>query len=201
MSSHITPPFDYPWDGLESYLSKSGQEELWLLGYGRLMNQVSASLTLRTTDKDVAKPVVAYGLKRIFNYKMPEVSYERHGDPKSSRHIAALNVLATGDSKDEVNGVMVRVAFDDLDALRTREVGYDLIAVAGYDWQTKEPLEHGIFALSCPEVYQEILPHVGYLGICRSGAKAISAAFHDFFIQSTCLANGESLAEWGDLND
>ena len=191
--------FPYPWDGLEVFLDSAATNEVVLLAYGSLMSEPSAKLTLPIAEDAKFIPAIGYGVKRIFNYLLPEEAYKRHGEPVSETHVAALNVTHTAKHEDTVNGVLVRVEANNIDLLRQREIDYDLIQVATEYWDSRQKVTEPVFVLECKKTQNSILPHLNYLKICEDAARAVSDEFLSFFRTTTFLADQTPLADWEHL--
>ena len=84
----------------------------YVFGYGSLMNQESLQATL--PGKQIASWVVLKGYRRAFN----------KAGRKGHRY---LNLKP--DSASQVKGVLIEVTEDELDALKKREEGYNMIDV------------------------------------------------------------------------
>jgi len=190
---HI-PYFRHPWTGAEAYLTSVGTNELRLLSYGSLMNQTSATLTIPVNTS--SEPAIGYGIRRIFNYRMSADGFERHGNPYSVNHVAALNVLSTGNLKDAVNGLLLHVPVSSVDELRKREIGYDLVPITAEHWEPRRPIPEPVFSLECPDTDQTIVPHLQYLKTCETGAQSVSDSFLTFFRNTTFLADDTRLVDW-----
>lgn len=193
---------DYPWDGLEDELRDAGVMSIDLAGYGSLLNAESARTTIPDTPPEGHPPIMVYGATRIFNYEMPGFFLEsRYGLDPDIAGRAALNSAWTGRSADSFNARLLTVAVEDIEALRCREVGYDLAPITWRAWDdpdaevqagytlcaTKRPVWDMVF------VNDEILPCEPYLELCRVGARGVSAAFEEMFLDSTLLADGRPL--------
>lgn len=193
--------YPYPWDTLEGDLANQERSRLFLLGYGSLTNRTSAGHTLRDV---MGVPAVAFGVRRIFNYLIPK-SNTRYGRSANPEERAALNVVPTGRAEDMVNGVLIEVPPLDVTALRGREIGYDLIPVACIRWHEREEPPFLGHILHCPDeprqgkvrTAADIMPHRGYYRVCREGAAEVGAPFLDFWLATTYLADGTTLArQW-----
>lgn len=196
--SNATSPFSfsYPWDGLETYLVDQGLYHLPLFAYGSLMNTKSARITLSQTVVDSARPVIGLGIRRVFNCAMVPAGFERHGQPVSPQHIAALGMMSTGRDEDATNGILYSIPFEELPPLREREFRYQLSRVPTLDWETREEIDTPVFVLELNETPPDVLPHVNYLKICEAGTDAVSNAFTEYFRQSTYLVDGTCLQQW-----
>src|SRR6266436_8259748 len=58
------PSFIYPWEGLETEIGSSRKNKLYLVGYGSLLNPMSAARTIANTPLMGHPPVLALGAKR-----------------------------------------------------------------------------------------------------------------------------------------
>lgn len=196
MTTLDLPKFLYPWEGLERLLPSIGFRSLRLLSYGSLINRESASITLQSHSVSSAKPAVGRGIKRLFNYRMPQVGWKRYGRPLSARHVAVLNVLSTADPTDCVNGMLQSVQFTDIERLRKREVGYALIPIRAKTWDSELADSELVYTLESTDTEEDILPHIRYLEVCEAGARAVSQEFLDYFCRTTFLADGTPLSAW-----
>lgn len=188
------PKFLYPWLELEEYMY-SNNNVLNMVGYGSLLNKVSASRTLNVVDEELV-PIICFGGKRIYNYNTPNDVVARHnGENYLGNKVACLNVKHTNNDDNYFNGLAYQIKIDEVDALRKRERGYDLIPFKCIDWNTQEP---SIKYALCAErrsfdgyyyVKNDILPIPNYHKLCAEGAKAISDEFLDFFLETTYLAD------------
>jgi hypothetical protein len=159
------PGYPYPWGGLEEELARQGSPGLQLLGYGSLVNRVSAARTLSRQVLRTMEPAVAFGARRIFNYVLPRDS-ERYGPPEEPDGRAALNVRITGEPSDALNGVLITIPIDEVPALREREVGYELAPAPCLPWPTRSERPFSAYILSCPDggrfVDNILKPHTEY---------------------------------------
>ena len=190
------PTYPYPWDGLETDLARARQS-LWLLGYGSLLNSASAAQTLTT---DVREPAIAFGAQRIFNYEMTGRTL-RYGPPETPHARGLLNVNVTGRFDDMVNGLIIKTPPSDIPALRGREVGYELVAVACMYWHRREDPPFLAYTLQRPENAQDgdmaesLEPHRMYYQVCRDGAAELGDDFLHFWLSTTYLADGQTLVQ------
>ena len=92
--------YQYSWDSLEKDLKNKGFSSLPVVAYGSLVNPESASVTFQDNSKRSHLPVIAFGVRRIFNYEMSS-KVRRYG-PVTGRNRAALNVDTTKNIKDVV---------------------------------------------------------------------------------------------------
>lgn len=192
--------YQYPWNSLEVKLKKLGRFELLLVAYGSLVNSESAKLTLSGDSVANAEPVVAFGVKRIFNYEIPPVT-GRYGSPDEPQARAALNVMVTGIIHDVTNGVLLRVPISEIPDLRRREIAYDLVPVVCLNWRDLDRPPFIAYVLQAPDrkwmgktrVRRDITPHKEYYRLCRNAAKTIGEDFLQLWLHSTYLADGVTL--------
>ena len=196
--------FDYPWSGLEQHLAQEAGQRLLLVGYGSLISLESAAETIRGVNEKEFFPVVALGAKRVFNYRIPEEVLKELGDTRPDE-VAALNVIATGQAADLINGRIVPVSADDLPGLRDREFGYHLRPVTCVRWTALDSEPFTAYVLCAEDsvvkgrqvIDNTIKPHLGYVEICTTGAKAVSESFNEVFLDTSFLADGStSLRQW-----
>ena len=199
--------FRYPWTGLEEQLAENGENQLKMIGYGSLLNPKSASRTISNTPKIGHPPVIAFGAIRLFNYLMPQqvIAGYSANCQYPDKMCAALNTRHTGRVNDVLNGRVISLHVKDLDALREREKGYDLMPVSFVPWDNVDSKPHLGFVLCASEkpwqgnvfVSDSIEPFPPYLQVCRDGAEQVSPEFHCCFLSTTVLADGVTgLAEW-----
>lgn len=188
LAAHRTASMDealpYPWSRIEGILAG---EPLMLVGYGSLLNTESAARSIPAENLDTI-PVIAYGGIREFTYRMPDRVVERRGRPDNLAAVAALNVVPHSGTDAIFNGRLFSLPTAELDPLRERERGYDLvpISIVPFDDPNAEP--QTAYALMVVEpgfrdeiLSDELLPHPGYVETCRSGALEVSPEFAAFF--------------------
>jgi hypothetical protein len=199
--ARTTPHYAYPWSGLEDELRRAGSEHFPCIGYGSLVNAESAARTLGPGDRT---RVIAFGVRRVFNYEISE-RVSRYGPPASPKSRGALNVIVTGRPEDVVNGLLFRIPVRDLAAFRAREIGYDLVPVPIVPWDRRNEPPTLAYILSCPDESREgrirtsvdVLPHRAYYKVCREGAASFGEDFLRFWLDSTYLADGITpVATW-----
>ncbi|MFQ5847284.1 MAG: hypothetical protein ACE5IQ_06350 [Candidatus Methylomirabilales bacterium] len=198
------PSYPYPWESLEGEMARRGLSHFPIVGYGSLLNSGSAARTLRDDRPVRRRPVVAFGVRRIFNYQMPP-GVERYPPPTHPRARAALNVRLTREINDVMNGIVLDTSLRDIPAMRAREVGYDLVPVACLGWTAIEDPPFLAHILCCPDEVRNgerrtsdaIEPHGEYYQVCREGAADFGAAFLRFWLATTYLADGVTpVAAW-----
>lgn len=196
--------FSYPWEGLEKKVKRMERSSLPFVGYGSLLNSASAALTLSDETLRTRRPIIAFGVRRIFNYAMgPAVG--RYGKPKQDIDSAALNIRMTRSVEDTLNAVLIEIPLSDIPTLRKREIGYDLEPVACVDWNGLQEWPFISYILLCPDeprlgkkrTNNALLPHRKYYQVCREGAKESGELFLQYWLSTTYLADGVTpVAEW-----
>ena len=198
------PIYAYPWENLEKYLQAKKQTHISFIGYGSLVNPSSAAITLNNQSLQTYKPIIVFGVRRIFNYKMPE-NVSRYDPPIHSMARAALNVRVTGKIEDIVNGIVMKLSIDEIPAVRRREKEYDLMPVVCLDWVKFESTPFLAYILRCPDELpehpcysnNELMPHHHYYSICREGAAQFGEEFLEIWLKTTYLADGvTSVYKW-----
>lgn len=194
--------YKYPWLNIENDLQSMKLNELTFIGYGSILNSKSCALTFPDLNHETFKPVIAFGTKRIFNYRMPE-KILRYGHSNNPINLAALNVRYTGKKDDLINGILVKLPINLISNFRDREIGYDLIPIVYTDWNNNRLCK--TYILRCPDEIRDgkkrtnysIKPHLYYYDVCRSGAESLGKDFLDFWLNTTYLADGKtSVSEW-----
>jgi len=189
------PPYAYPWEELVRDLRGRGGETMRLVVYGSLLSLESASHTL--SHPGAREPVLCLGGRRLFQYRIPRDN-TRYGPPPIARENAALNVVATGRLEDIFNGILLSIDLAEIDALRGREVGYDLSPVLCLRWNDLGAPPFISHTLSCPDdpdrgdgrLDATLLPHRRYYQVCREGAGSLGDRFLDLWLETTYLADG-----------
>ncbi len=186
-------PFSKP---LKYAMEREGRETILLFSYGSLMNRESASMTLSTNALETRRPVVAFGLKRLFNYDPKETSF---GPPVDPDDRAMLNVKPTNRASDQVNGVVVELPVDDVLALCKRELGYDLVPVVVADWNDPNPTYEVAYTLVASDrpryghqyTNSAINPRPEYNSLVQEGAAEYGDEFLQMWLETTYYADGE----------
>lgn len=196
--------YQYPWDTLQQDLQAARYSQITIVGYGSLVNRTSAAHTVREQSIVTAEPIVAFGVRRLFNYEMP-TDLDRYDPPINPSARAALNVHVTGKVHDVVNGVTMTLSLEEIPALRQRELYYDLVPVACLRWnQIQDPpfLAH---ILSHPDRLPDkepdndkiLEPHRHYYSLCRDGASQFGEEFLRLWLATTYLADAVTpVAQW-----
>jgi len=203
-SRWIDEKYVYPWKDLEVKLRSNGCETLKLFGFGSLINAQSAS----TNITSARGPAIAFGLKRIFNYRDHSLCTCNIGCPAKGYDCeqAKLNAALTKDPCHMINGVLYDISADDLVNLRLREQGYDLEKLAVVDF--KDALDEKICQPQIIEAYylratnpsqisNDYEPDINYVNVCTEGARFYGPAFTKLFFDTTYLCDGfVSLNQW-----
>lgn len=193
---HTLPVYRYPWHDLERAMTERTVADVPVVAYGSLLNRHSARRTLPRSVLDEAKPVVAAGVQRVFDYRMSEAK-SVYGAPLYAKASAALNVHVVGNPKSIVNGLLIRLTCEALAAFRDREEDYDLVPVACVDWEHPRESFPAYILQSEVRADSTLLPHRAYYLVCRRGASAYGEAFLRFWLQTTYLGDRTTLvADW-----
>lgn len=193
--------FPFPWEGAERFLTSHGRNAIRLIGYGSLMNPVSAARSIAETPSNGHPPVVAIGVKRVFNYKMPDSVFTRYGHVAGEWDRAGLN--AEPAIFEVINGRVIEVGVTDLPALRLRERAYDLHPVSCLSWNAKDDRPFAAYALCCRHEYFEgvrylddrLLPYMPYAKVCRDGAGMVSPQFLEMYLRTAFMADRSTTVE------
>jgi hypothetical protein len=197
----VWPSNPYPWSGLEEQL----EEPLPVVGYGSLLNTASAARTFTKTAPEGRGAVVALGMRRVFNYLMPPWVDEHYGRPDDPCARGALNAYADVQWDVLLNGVILDLHKDDVQAYRERETAYDLEPAMCLWWDAPEQPPFVAYVLCAPDTPYEgerhtgddLLPHVKYAALCEEGAAAHSPEFRRCFRETSYLADRTTtLATW-----
>ncbi len=168
---------------------------------GTLINKHSIAKTIDPAS--LHGPVVASGVRRIFNFALMDENYEEHGGRYKrstvATHCATLNILSTGNVHDKVNGILFSALADDIDSLAEREYGYDLLPVE-YRRADENAYAYMFIARQGSKavgnrVLDDILPNESSLSICLNGAATYGSAFLQMWIESCYLADETPLME------
>jgi hypothetical protein len=206
LSSYST--LRYPNDDFEDLAARFPDQKILIFGYGSLMNKLSAARSISRESIQTMRPVVAFGLKRLFNYH--PVSLERWGPDLHPREKAMLNVMPVTTYKTIINGVALEASIEDVRGLIKRERGYDLVPILIADWnsvskESPDVVVKVAYTFLVPEeircgiayIQQKYYPVKGYLKMVREGAAAFGSDFLVYFDNTTFLANGvTAINEW-----
>lgn len=198
------PGYRYPWDGLVEEMEAKCSIEITIVGYGSLVNNASAAHTLSEESLATFQPVIAFGARRLFNYEIPS-EVDRYAPAIHPLARAALNALPTGKMEDIVNGIVMKLPLTEIEAIRRREVGYDLVPVACLEWNEWEKPPFLAYILCCFDEEREgirhtndkLEPHRDYYSKCRKGASEFGEEFLRLWLATTYLADGVTpVAKW-----
>ena len=206
------PSLQYPNRGYEKILEKYENQKVLLFGYGSLMNKESASRSLKPEAVESMVPVVAFGVKRIFNYKASKT--DQWGRDLNPLEKAMLNLIPTTTYKSIANGVMIEVDQEDFMRLVQREVGYDLMPILVADWDSviaENPCVkmQVAYTFIVPDEIRngvdytqtKYYPVRGYLHASEDGASVFGKAFLKLFDYTSFLANGTTRVNQWDQKD
>lgn len=185
----------------QKILNKYPDGKVLIFGYGSLMNMQSASRSVSPESLQSMRPVVSFGLKRIFNYKAHDVSRWGKGLPDLEK--AMLNVEPMTTYRHIVNGIVMEVSPQDLAKLINREKGYDLVPVLVADWndvisQNPDVKIEVAYTFYVPDELRngvnysqtKYYPVRGYLNAVREGASIFGEQFLNYWNLTTYLGNG-----------
>lgn len=206
------PSLQYPNRGYEKILEKYDDQKVLLFGYGSLMNRESASRSLKPEAVESMLPTVAFGVKRIFNYKASKT--DQWGQGLNPLEKAMLNLIPTTTYKSIANGVVMKVDQEDFMRLVQREVGYDLMPILVADWNSviaEDPcVEIKVaYTFIVPDetrngidyTQSKYYPVRGYLHASEDGASVFGTAFLKLFDYTSFLANGTTRVYQWDQKD
>jgi len=171
------------------------------IAQGTLINKHSIDQTIGRAS--LHGPVIASGVRRIFNFALIDENYEDNGEryqrSGDATHRATLNILPTNDAQDKVNGILFSALTADIDSLAEREYGYDLLPVE-YKMAGEKAYAYMFIARQGSKVVgnrvlDDILPNESSLSICLNGAATYGLAFLQMWIESCYLANETPLME------
>ncbi len=185
------------WPGWANCLKR--KQNCYFIAQGTLINKHSIGKTIDRAR--LYGPVIASGVRRIFNFALMDENYEEHGGryKRSTKdsHCATLNIVPTGNVQDKVNGILFSTSPTDIDALAQREYGYDLLPVEYRPSDKKNPAYMFIARKESQaighRVLDNILPNESSLSICLTGAATYGKVFLDTWIESCYLADGTPL--------
>ncbi|MFA6916048.1 MAG: gamma-glutamylcyclotransferase family protein [Parachlamydiales bacterium] len=200
------PVLKYPNSDFHSLKELYPKDKILIFGYGSLINSQSASRSVSAEALESMRPVVTFGMKRIFNYKARQTAH--WGADQNEKEKAMLNITPTPTINSMINGVVMEVTAEDLAKLVDREKGYDLVPLIVISWEdfvsgNPEPKTEIAYSFIAPtELRQNILytstsfyPVRGYLHAVREGAQTLSDEFLDFLNETTYMADGTTLVK------
>lgn len=205
------PSLQYPNEGHADLPSLFPDQKVILFGYGSLMNKQSASRSITPETLATMKPVIAFGLQRVFNYKAKKTDH--WGADQNKLEKAMLNLIPTTSYKEVVNGVSIEVDAQDLPQLVQREVGYDLVPILIADWSEvseENPsvnIKVAYTFIAAPGLRNHIeytstkyYPVRGYMHAAQEGALEYGENFHDLWNHTTYLADGlTEVTDWDEV--
>jgi cation transport regulator ChaC len=154
-----------------------------VFGYGTLVDETSASLTLGREISEIA-PATLSGWRRRFSQardnRACEKTFARADDGGVPAWILGLNIEPGGATAEAPNGGLIAVEMAELERLDRRELRYDRLEVTG----AVRP-EHGagrfdrVFAYVAKPAHLAVEPPAGAV-ILASYARAVEAAFDRF---------------------
>ncbi|MBA3238946.1 MAG: hypothetical protein H0T62_11455 [Parachlamydiaceae bacterium] len=202
------PFYTYPNNGHELVMERFPNEKVLLFGYGSLMNKESASRSMGPDALNSMYPAIAFGVKRMFNYKAKKT--EHWGENQDIKEKAMLNVVQTLNMSSIANGVVVEVDLEDFTRLVQRETGYDLVPVLIGAWKNIEEQDPDVeirVAYTFAAAHElrdhidytstEFYPVRGYLHAVQDATKAYGDVFATMWNATTFLADGTtSINDW-----
>lgn len=205
------PFFQYPNDGHQTIVNHFPSGKVPLFGYGSLMNKVSAARSMKPEAVESMEPAIAFGVKRLFNYKVTDPS--RWGADQNLKERAMLNIAQTLNIGYMANGVVFEVDAEDLTKLVSRETGYDLVPILVASWNeamNQNPEIEIRVAYTFVAVNElrnntaytstEYYPVLGYLHAVQEASQAYGLEFASFWNATTYLADGTTPIEgWDEI--
>lgn len=208
----VTFPFyTYPNAGFEVIPNYFQDGKVLVFGYGSLMNKISAGRSVKEEALDSMHPSVAFGVKRIFNYK---ATVTRHwGNDQHEKEKAMLNLAQTLNIASVANGVTIKVDLEDFVKLVDRETGYDLVPILVTSWDdilTQNPhfnIQVAYTFVASHELRNHIkytstgyYPVRGYLHAVQDASLAYGEEFARMWNATTYLADGTtSVDDWDEF--
>lgn len=206
----ITFPFyQYPNDNHQEAINHFPSGKVLVFGYGSLMNKLSAGRSMKAEAVESMEPAIAFGVKRLFNYKVTDPS--RWGSKQNRKEKAMLNIAQTLNLGYMANGVILEVDAEDLSKLVSRETGYDLVPIPVASWNevmSQNPEVEIRVAYTFVAVNElrnntaytstEYYPVLGYLHAVQEASEAYGPEFAEFWNATTYLADGTTPVEGWD---
>lgn len=183
----------YPWDLAELFPEPNSR--ISFVGYGSLINLMSARRSFSDEVVRCARPVVVLGARRIYEYVMSPRGRGIYGVDHRQGGYGVLNARVSKD--DWFNGVEFQLDIDAFQSLQIRESAYDLLPAWTVDWEQDVQEPHLSYFLSCRRetfggrqtIDSGILPHPKYHEVCEDGCRAVSGDFLNAFRASTWVRN------------
>lgn len=202
------PSTIYPNTDYTEIFNKFPEGKLLIFGYGSLINWDSAGRTVGMNALQSMTPVIAFGFKRLFNYKASNVSNWGTNLPSNER--AMLNIIPMTTFNQIINGVVMEVSHEDLRELVRREKGYDLVPMLVADWgevisQNPHIKIKVAYTFLVPDemrsnidyTHTKYYPVRGYLHAVEKGAADYGPKYLDFWKDTTYLGDGTtSVRKW-----
>lgn len=199
------PTYMYPYSDLTEKLADQGKDSITLFCYGSMMNYASANRTLNRETLKTRKPALAFGVKRLFNRDVPIKKGTHWGYPCEIRSRAMLNAVVTENPYDIVNGVTMTVPIQEVEQIKKREVGYNLVPILCINWANgvlpTRPKFYVAYTCSAPTdsnfTNDQILPRPNYYQAAKNAAKDFGVIFYYLWLNTTFFADGKtSIQEW-----
>lgn len=204
------PSLEYPNLESEQILKKYPDGKVLLFGYGSLINVQSAAESISPEAIQSMRPVVAFGFKRIFNYKASHEYVSEWGKDLAKNEKAMLNIAPATTYRPIINGVVMEISPEDLVHLIEREIGYDLVPILVADWDEFISEDPSInikiaYTFLVPDELRngidytqtKYYPIRGYLQAVREGAAGFGAEFLDYWNATTYLGDGTTgVTQW-----
>lgn len=211
-TAHLSlyPSLEYPNKEDQQIVKKYPEGKILLFGYGSLINAESAARSVSPQAVHSMRPVVAFGFKRLFNYKASNVS--RWGSDLQENEKAMLNIVSTTTYNHIINGVVMEISPQDLKQLIQRETGYDLVPMLVADWNDVLAEDPSVqiqiaYTFLVPDELREgvdytqtkYYPVRGYLHAVQQGAAVFGPEFLDFWNATTYLGDGTTpIKQWNE---
>lgn len=204
------PFLQYPNEKHELILAKFPNGKVPIFGYGSLMNKFSAGRSVKPEAVDSMSPVLAFGVKRVFNYNPTKTDHWGELQPKEK---SMLNLVPSLNLTSMINGIVMEVDEEDFSNLVMREKGYDLIPILVVSWEDTLNQEQNIKVqvaytfvaaneLRGNVVYTstEYYPLRSYMHAVQQGALEYGEKFYHLWNKTTYLADGTTSVEnWDEL--
>jgi len=206
------PSIEYPNSEFQQILKKYPNGKILIFSYGSLMNADSAASSVRPEAVQSMRPAVAFGCKRIFNYKAGIGDASGWASDLLVNERAMLNIEPTTTYNHIINGVVMEVNPQDLAQLIERETGYDLVPMLVADWSevTSENPSVNIkiaYTFLVPDELRngidytqtKYYPVRGYLHAVQEGAIVFGQEFLDYWNDTTYLGDGTTpITQWNE---
>ena len=181
----------YPWNLDELFPNR--RAKVSLVGYGSLLNVVSARRSFSDETIALSRPVVVLGAKRIYEYIMSPNGRRVYGEDTGNGGFGVLNARLSDEPDDWFNGREFLLGVEEFEALLPRESAYDLVPAWAMSWNPSHAEPHLSYFLSCRRdwfggrkiIQDDLLPHPKYHAVCEEGCRTVSEEFLDAFRAST----------------